>query len=325
MSAPPFPLWAWLVFGGIVLALLFLDLFVLHRNAREVPFKEALWLSGFWIAISLAFGGFVWFLAGVGGAEAYLAAYLLEKSLSVDNLSVFSVIFTSFAVPERDRYHVLFYGVIGAIVFRAIFVLAGAALLAAFAWLVFVFGAFLIFTGLRMLRRASAEGEQTDYQNNRILRLFRRFIPITKEYHGDKFFVKRDDGKRCATPLLAALMVVESSDIIFAIDSVPAVLAVTQTAFVAYSSIVFAVLGLRALYFALEGLVDRFVYLHYGLAVILVFVGTKFVAQGFGLHIPIVTSLLVILVAIVASMAVSLGATRGGNSHGGDDHPQRER
>src|SRR5215212_4071976 len=274
MSAPPFPLWAWLVFVGLVLALLFLDLFVLHRNAREVPFKEVMWLSGFWIAISLAFGGFVWYLASVGGAEAYLAACLLEKSLSVDNLFVFSVIFTSFAVPERDRYHVLFYGVIGAIVFRAIFVLVGAALLAAFAWLVFVFGAFLIFTGLRMLRRASAEGEQTDYQNNRILRFFRRFIPITEEYHGDNFFVKRD-GKRCATPLLAALVVIETSDIIFAVDSVPAVLSVTQTAFVAYSSIVFAVLGLRALYFALEGLVDRFVYLHYGVAAILVFVGAK--------------------------------------------------
>jgi tellurite resistance protein TerC len=310
MSAPPFPLWAWLVFVGIVLALLFLDLFVLHRNAREVPFKEALWLSGFWIAISLAFGGFVWFLAGVGGAEAYLAAYLLEKSLSVDNVFVFSVIFTSFAVPERDRYHVLFYGVIGAIVFRAIFVLAGAALLAAFAWLVFVFGAFLIFTGLRMLRRASAEGEQTDYQNNRILRLFRRFIPITEEYHGDNFFVKRD-GKRCATPLLAALVVIETSDIIFAVDSVPAVLSVTQTAFVAYSSIVFAVLGLRALYFALEGLVDRFVYLHYGLAAILVFVGAKFVAQGFGLHLPILVSLLVIAATMTVAIVASLIASRG--------------
>jgi tellurite resistance protein TerC len=310
MSAPPFPLWAWLVFVGIVLALLFLDLFVLHRNAREVPFKEALWLSGFWIAISLAFGGFVWFLAGVGGAEAYLAAYLLEKSLSVDNVFVFSVIFTSFAVPERDRYHVLFYGVIGAIVFRAIFVLAGAALLAAFAWLVFVFGAFLIFTGLRMLRRASAEGEQTDYQNNRILRLFRRFIPITEEYHGDNFFVKRD-GKRCATPLLAALVVIETSDMIFAVDSVPAVLSVTQTAFVAYSSIVFAVLGLRALYFALEGLVDRFVYLHYGLAAILVFVGAKFVAQGFGLHLPILVSLLVIAATMTVAIVASLIASRG--------------
>ena len=315
MLAPPFPLWAWLVFVGIVLALLFLDLFVLHRNAREVPFKEAMWLSGFWIAVSLAFGGFVWFLAGPEGAAAYLTAYLLEKSLSLDNVFVFSVIFTSFAVPERDRYHVLFYGVVGAIVFRAIFVLAGTALLSAFSWLVFVFGAFLIFTGWRMLRRGN--DEQTDYRNNRVLRLMRRFVPVTEEYHGDRFFV-RQDGKRCATPLLAALVVVEASDILFAIDSVPAVLSVTQTAFVAYSSIVFAVLGLRALYFALEGLVDRFVYLHYGLAVILVFVGAKFVAQGFGVQVSVVTSLLVILVAIAASIAVSLGATRGGS-------PQRAR
>ena len=166
--------------------------------------------------------------------------------------------------------------------------------------------------------------EEVDLQNSRVLRLMRRFMPVTEEYHGDRFFV-RQAGKRCATPLLAVLVVVETSDILFAIDSVPAVLAITQTAFVAYSSIVFAVLGLRALYFALEGLVDRFVYLHYGLAVILVFVGAKFVAQGFGLHIPIVTSLLVILVAIVASIAVSLGATRRSNPHGGDGNPQRER
>jgi tellurite resistance protein TerC len=192
---------------------------------------------------------------------------------------------------------------------------AGTALLSAFSWLVFVFGAFLIFTGWRMLRRTS--NEPTDYRNNHVLRLMRRFVPVTEDYHGDSFFVKRD-GKRCATPLLAALVVVETTDIIFAIDSVPAVLSVTQTAFVAYSSIVFAVLGLRALYFALEGLVDRFVYLHYGLAVILVFVGAKFVAQGFGVQVPIITSLLVIAVAITASIAVSLGATRGGS-------PQRER
>jgi tellurite resistance protein TerC len=159
-----------------------------------------------------------------------------------------------------------------------------------------------------MLRRG--DDEETDYRNNRALRLMRRLVPITEEYHGDRFFVSKA-GKRCATPLLAALVVIETSDILFAIDSVPAVLSVTQTAFVAYSSIVFAVLGLRALYFALEGLVDRFVYLHYGLAVILVFVGAKFVAQGFGVQVPIITSLLVILVAIVASIAVSLGATRG--------------
>src|SRR5215213_6951153 len=317
MVAPPFPLWAWLVFGGLVLALLFLDLFVLHRNAREVPFKEAIWLSVFWIAVSLAFGGFVWFLAGVEGFEAYIAAYLLEKSLSLDNVFVFSVIFTSFAVPERDRYHVLFYGVIGAIVFRAIFVLAGTALLSAFAWLVFVFGAFLIFTGLRMIRR---DDEQTDYRNNRVLKLMRRLMPLTKDYHGDNFFVERA-GKRCATPLLAALVVVETSDIIFAVDSVPAVLSITRTAFVAYSSVVFAVLGLRALYFALEGLVDRFVYLHYGLAVILVFVGAKFVAQGFGLQIPILASLLVIAAAITVTIVASLIATRGAKHGEGGDAP----
>ncbi|CAA9431315.1 Integral membrane protein TerC [uncultured Rubrobacteraceae bacterium] len=313
MVAPPFPLWAWLVFVGLVLTLLFLDLLVFHRNAREVPFGETMWLSGFWIAISLAFGGFVWFLAGPEGAAAYVTAYLLEKSLSLDNVFVFSVIFTSFAVPREYRYHVLFYGVIGAIVFRAIFVLVGAALLSAFSWLVFVFGAFLIFTGWRMLRRS--DGERADYQNNRVLRLFKRFMPVTDDYHSDQFFV-RQVGKRCATPLLAALVVVEASDLLFAVDSVPAVLSVTQTAFVAYSAIVFAVLGLRALYFALEGLVDRFVYLHYGLAVILVFVGAKFVAQGFGLTVPIITSLLVILVAITASIAVSLGATRVGRSGG---------
>jgi tellurite resistance protein TerC len=176
-------------------------------------------------------------LAGVEGFEAYLAANLLEKCLWLDNVFVFSVIFTSFAVPERDRYHVLFYGVIGAIVFRAIFVLAGTALLSAFTWLVFVFGAFLIFTGFRMLRRDGGEGE-TNYRNNRVLGLLRRLIPITEEYHGDSFFV-RQDSRRCATPLLAALVVVEASDILFAIDSVPAVLSITQTAFVAYSSVVF--------------------------------------------------------------------------------------
>jgi len=199
-----FPLWAWLTFAALVAVLLFLDLFVFHRGAKEVPFREAMWLSGFWIAISLVFGGFVWVVAGPSAGGEYLAAYLIEKSLSLDNVFVFSVIFTSFAVPERDRYHVLFYGVIGAIVFRAIFVLAGTALLSAFAWLVFVFGAFLIFTGLRMIRR---DDEQTDYRNNRVLKLMRRLMPLTKDYYGDNFFVERA-GKRCATPLLAALVVV---------------------------------------------------------------------------------------------------------------------
>jgi tellurite resistance protein TerC len=312
-----FPFWTWLVFAGLVLALLFLDLFVLHRRAREIPFRQAVWMTAFWIGISLAFGGFIWAIAGAETATRYLTAYLVEKSLSLDNVFVFAVIFSGFSVPKQYRYHVLFYGVLGAIVFRGVFVVAGAALLSAFAWLVFVFGAFLVFTGLRMLRGTE---EQADPQDNRALRLFRRVLPATEDYQGDNFIVRRD-GKRYATPLLAVLVVIESSDVIFAVDSVPAVLSITQTTFVAYSSIVFAVLGLRALYFALEGLVDRFVYLHYGLAAILVFLGAKFMLEGFDVTVSIPISLAVIVTVITLSIAASLIVTRGGSS--GERHGQR--
>ena len=309
-----FPLWAWLVFIGLVVVLLVLDLFVLHRNARKIPFRESLWLSAGWISISLAFGGFVWFLAGPSVAGEYLAAYLVEWSLSLDNVFVFAVIFSSFAVPEEYRYHVLFWGVIGALVARAAFVLVGIGLLSAFSWLVFVFGAFLIFTGIRMLRN---NNEDTDYQNNRALKYLKRRLPVTEDYRGDHFIV-RDDGKRYATPLLAVLIVIESSDVLFAIDSVPAVLSITSNTFVAYSSIAFAILGLRALYFALEGLIDRFVYLHYGLAAILVFVGVKFILEGFGIHIPIYASLIPIAAILAISILVSMYATRGRRPGGGE-------
>ncbi len=313
-----FPLWAWLTFAALVLVLLFLDLFVFHRGAREVPFGEAMWLSGFWIAISLAFGGFVWFIAGPQVAGEYLAAYLIEKSLSLDNVFVFAVIFSAFAVPRKYRYHVLFWGVIGALVARAVFILAGTSLLSAFDWLVFVFGAFLLFTALRMFR---GRDEDADPQSSRVLKLMGRILPTTGDYRGDHFFM-RENGKLYATPLLAALVVVETSDILFALDSVPAVLAVTSSAFIAYSSNAFAVLGLRALYFALEGLIDRFIYLHYGLAAILTFVGAKLLLQGFGVHVPIVVSLLVILVTIATSIAASLLATRGGKAGEGDGEPE---
>jgi len=296
-----FPLWAWAFFIGLVATLLFLDLFVLHRSARKIPFKEALWMSG-----SLAFGGFIWALSGPEMAGEYLAAYLVEWSLSLDNVFVFAVIFSGFAVPEEYRYHVLFWGIIGALVFRAVFVLVGIGLLSAFSWLVFVFGAFLIFTGIRML---GSREKEVDPQNNRVLRLLRLFLPITEDYRGDHFFV-RNSGKLYATPLLAVLVVIEASDVLFAIDSVPAVLSITRSTFVAYSSVVFAVLGLRALYFALEGLIDRFVYLHYGLAAILVFVGMKFVLEGFDIHFSVLASLLPIAAIIVISILVSLRATR---------------
>ena len=312
MGAPPsaaFPFWAWAVFVGLVVGLLVLDLFVLHRKAKAVPFREALWLSGFWIVVSLAFGGFVWLVGGPDAGSRYLTAYLVEKSLSVDNVFVFSVIFSGLAVPEKYRYHVLFWGVIGALVFRFLFILVGSALLASFSWLVYVFGAFLVFTGVRLLR--SGGDEETDPRDNRVLKLLRRVLPVTEDYQGDNFFVRKG-GKRYATPLLAALVVIESSDVVFAIDSVPAVLSLTQTTFVAYSAMAFAVLGLRALYFALEGLVDRFVYLHYGLAAILIFLGAEFVLQGLGLHLPIYVSLLFIAAVITVSIVASLRATSGG-------------
>ena len=280
-------------------------------------FGEAMWLSVFWITISLAFGGFVWAVAGPSAGGEYLAAYLIEKSLSLDNVFVFAVIFSAFAVPRKYRYHVLFWGVIGALVARAMFILAGMSLLSAFDWLVFIFGAFLLFTALRMFR---GRDEEADPQSSRVLKLMQRILPTTMHYRGDHFFV-RENGKLYATPLLAALVVVETSDILFAIDSVPAVLAVTSSAFIAYSSNAFAVLGLRALYFALEGLIDRFVYLHYGLAAILTFVGAKLLLQGFGVHVPIIVSLLVILVGITASIGASLIATRGGKSSRGSDEP----
>lgn len=305
-----FPTWAWIAFLTLVAVLLFVDLFVLHRGARKIPFEEALWMSGGWVLISLAFGGFVWYLSGPAVAGEYLAAYLVEWSLSLDNVFVFAVIFSSFTVPEEYRYHVLFWGVMGALVFRALFVLVGISLLSTFSWLVFVFGGFLIFTAYRMLR---GEEENPHPQDNPVLRFLQRWLPVTEEYRGDHFLV-RDGGKLYATPLFAVLVVIETSDVLFAIDSVPAVLSITRNTFIAYSAVVFAILGLRALYFALEGLMDRFTYLHYGLAAILAFVGVKFVLEGFGVHLPIVFSLLPIAVMLITSIVVSMLLTRGGKS-----------
>lgn len=213
MANVSFPLWVWLFFVGLVLALLFLDLFVLHRGAKEVPFSEALWLSAGWIAISIAFGGFIWFVEGSTATVTYLTAYLVEKSLSLDNVFVFSVIFSSFAVPKEYRYHVLFYGVLGALVFRAIFIVLGTALLSTFSWLVYVFGAFLVFTGARMIFGGGGGGGDPDPQDNRALKLLRRFLPVTEDYQGDNFVVQ-DNGRRYATPLLATLVVIEASDVV---------------------------------------------------------------------------------------------------------------
>lgn len=292
--------WIWAAFVGFILAMLALDLFVFHRTAHAVSIKEAAGWSAVWIALGLSFMGVIWFWQGGTAAGEYLAGYLIEKSLSVDNIFVFALVFTYFAVPAAYQHKVLFWGVVGAIVFRAIFIAAGAALLHNFHWMIYVFGGFLVFTGIRMALHR--EGEMHP-ERNPVLRLVRRFVPMTTEYHGDKFFV-RHAGKLIATPLFAVLIVVETTDIIFAVDSIPAIFAVTDDPFLVFTSNAFAILGLRALYFLLADLIGRFVYLKIGLAGVLVFVGAKMLLTDI-YKVPIVAS----LVAIAAILSVSIIAS----------------
>ncbi len=299
-------LWAWAAFVGLILLLLALDLFVFHREAHEVSFREATRFSVFWIALGLAFGGllFVWMGPEAGGE--YLAGYLIEKSLAVDNIFVFALIFGYFAVPAKYQHRVLFWGVVGALVFRAAFIAGGAALLENFHWMIYVFGGFLVFTGIRMARHRN---EEMHPERNPALRLFKRAVPTTDHYHGQRFVV-RHAGKLMATPLLAVLVLVETSDIIFAVDSIPAIFAVTDDPFLVFTSNAFAILGLRALYFMLAGMIDRFVYLKVGLSAVLVFVGAKMLLADV-YKVPIWASLLAIATMIAVSIVVSLRATAG--------------
>src|SRR3712207_5931875 len=233
--------------------------------------REAAAWSGVWVTLGLAFGGLVWAWKGGTAAGEYLAGYLIEKSLSVDNIFVFALIFAYFAVPAAYQHRVLFWGVLGAIFFRAIFIAAGAALLSTFHWIIYVFGAFLVLTGIKMARH---QGDGVHPERNPALRLLRRFLPLTGEYHGQRFLV-RLDGRLWATPLLAVLVVVETTDVIFAVDSIPAIFAITRDPFLVFTSNAFAILGLRSLYFALAGLMDKFHYLKVALAVLLGVVGGK--------------------------------------------------
>jgi tellurite resistance protein TerC len=264
------PIWAWAAFAGFVVAMLALDLFVLHRHAREVSLKEAGIWSAVWVAIGLGFGGLLWAWEGGGIAQAYLAGYLIEKSLSLDNVFVFAVIFSAFAIPVRYQHRVLMAGVIGALLMRGAFIAAGVTLLEAFHPVIYLFGAILLFAAVRMLRG----GNHPQPQRGRVLRVVQRILPATEQFHGQRFLI-RDGGRVLATPLLVVLIVVEATDVIFAIDSVPAVLAVTTDPFVVYTSNVFALLGMRALYFLLAGAAARFRYLQPGLAIILAAVAVK--------------------------------------------------
>ncbi|MGQ0550057.1 MAG: TerC family protein [Armatimonadota bacterium] len=293
-----------LLWGGFtlfVLAMLALDLGVFHRKAHAVSTREALGWSVFWIALALLFnvGVFRWF--GAERGMEFLAGYLIEKALSVDNIFVFLVIFSYFSVPAAYQHRVLFWGILGAIVFRVIFILAGAALLQAFHWVIYLFGGLLIYTGIRLLR---APDHDVHPERNPALRLVRQYLPVTPDFRGQRFFL-RLDGRLLATPLLLVLVVIEATDIVFAVDSIPAIFAVTSDPFIVYTSNIFAILGLRALFFLLAGVMTRFHYLKVGLGLVLTFVGVKMVASDV-YTVPIALSLVVIAALIAGSIILSL-------------------
>jgi tellurite resistance protein TerC len=307
------PLWAWFALGGGIVVMLAIDLF-LHRDDHVVSFREAAIWSTIWIAAGLGFGLIMLWWQGGDAAATYYSAYLIEKALSVDNVFIFALIFGYFAVPDRYQHRVLFWGVIGALVMRLVFIFVGSSLLETFFWTAYVFGLFLVYTGWHMAFRHDAP---KDPGNNIMVRLMRRIMPVTGEYDGNRFFT-RLNGRRAATLLLVALVAIESSDLIFAIDSVAAVLAITTNTFIVWASIAMAVLGLRALYFCLAGLLRRFVHLHYGLAFLLVFAGVKLILSETPVgKLPIWLSLSVIIGALAVSIIWSLWATRKDGSHPG--------
>ena len=291
----------WIGFNVFVLAMLALDLGVFHRKAHEIKFKEALAWTVVWIALALCFNALVYRMWGSQVGLQFLTGYLIEKSLSVDNVFIFLLIFTYFKVPAKYQHEVLFWGIIGALVCRAIFITVGIALLEHFHWLIYVFGAFLVFTGIKL---AMEKNKEIHPERNVVLRLFRRMMPVTDHYQGGKFFVRKD-GRTWATPLFVVLLVVETTDVIFAVDSIPAILAITKDPFIVYTSNVFAILGLRALYFVLAGVMEKFHHLHYGLAAILGFVGVKMLVSEL-YKIPVAVSLGFIAAALAVSIAASL-------------------
>jgi tellurite resistance protein TerC len=291
----------WLGFNLFVLVMLALDLGVFHRKSHQVKFKEALLWSALWIALAFGFAVLVLFWLGRQPALEFVTGYVVEESLSVDNLFVFLVLFRYFKVEPEYQHKVLFWGIIGALITRGIFIIAGVQLINRFHWIIYVFGAFLIFKGITMLR---AEDKDIEPEKNFFLRLLRRFIPVTETYEGGKFLVVRN-AKRYATPLLIVLLVVEFTDVAFATDSIPAILAITKNAFIVYTSNVFAILGLRSLFFALAGLMDVFHHLHYGLSALLIFIGVKMLASEH-YPIPIHIALAVVAAILIASIASSL-------------------
>ena len=304
------PGWAWPALIGGIVALLLVDLLVVHRKAHEIRLREAAIESVAWIALGLGFAVGMWAWFSRDAAVEYLSGYLIEKSLSIDNVFVWSVIFTHFKVPERYQHRVLFWGIFGALVMRFVFIALGVAVIQRFDWVLVGFGAFLIWTGVGVLR--SGGEDHADPSQTRTMRLFRRFVPSTDEMDGQRLLTRRD-GRLLATPLLAVLLVVEVTDVVFAVDSVPAVLAVSEEQFIVFASNAFAILGLRALYFLFADVRDRFVYLKHAIAVLLVFVGTKMLVAHWW-HLPTSWSLGFIATVIVVAVAASVVHDRGAGS-----------
>ncbi|MBM3095385.1 TerC/Alx family metal homeostasis membrane protein [Ensifer sp. T173] len=309
------PIWMWLSFITLVIAILSFDLGVLHKENKEIEVGESIKLSALYISLGLAFGGWVWWYLGADAGLAYMTGFVVEKTLALDNVFVIALIFSFFAVPRLYQHRVLFWGILGVIVLRAIMIGVGATLVAEFSWLLYIFAAFLVVTGLKMLFMKEAE---PDISNNALVRFMRNRFNVTETHHGEHFFVKQADPKSgkliwFITPLFMALVLIEVADVIFAVDSVPAIFAITTDPFLVYTSNIFAILGLRALYFALAAMIHRFRYLKPALAVVLIFIGSKiFVADLLGLEkFPAALSLGITFAIIASGVIWSLVKTRG--------------
>ena len=314
-------IWLWAGFNVFVLLMLALDLGVFHRKAHEVSLREAAAWSALWVALALIFNYGIYHFMGSEAGLAFLTGYLIEKALSVDNIFVFVLIFSYFNVPAKYQHRVLFWGILGALLMRGAMIAAGAALIAEFHWIIYVFGAFLVFTGIRMAMQTE---HAIDAESNPVIRLVRRVMPVTNVYHGQRFFVKEEIGgrlRRVATPLFVVLVLVETTDLIFAVDSIPAIFAITTDTFLVYTSNVFAILGLRALYFLLAGVIHKFHYLKLGLSAVLVFVGAKMLLTDV-YKVPVGISLVVIALVLLTAVAASLLFPKQAIEHDPIDEPR---
>ncbi len=295
------PLWAWLAFLAFVAAMLFLDLAVFHRKVHVIKLREAAKLSAMWVSLALGFGVIVWLWRGPNSALEYFTGYLLEESLSVDNLFIFLVIFRYFSLPQRLYHYALVWGILGAVILRGAMILAGAALIGIFHWILYVFGALLILTAVKL---ATQSEEGVDPANNMFVRAARWFFPVSPHYAGTRFLAKGRGGTMAITPLLLVILALESTDVVFAVDSIPAIFAITRDPFIVFTSNIFAILGLRAIFFLLVGVIHRFSYLRFGLALVLGFIGTKMLLESW-IHVPVHVSLGVVALILSCSILLS--------------------